>query len=264
MNNPTQFPDLNELLNDFAATHQDILGDNLIGVYLQGSAAVGDMDIYSDVDFIVVIDHPLNEHELADLQQMTTRFYDRKDENHWAEHLEGSYFPIDVLQTTDQLSTKLIYNDNGSSELEWDTHCNTVVVRWCLREYGIALVGPAADTLLDPIPADLLRDEVRAVMVDWGEEILARDDDMNCFYQQFISVSYCRMLHTLATGRVYSKPAGIDWARENLDSKWAGLFAQITAERNDSSVLAHEKADPADIQHTLDFVTYACDQIEKL
>ncbi|MFK7800246.1 MAG: nucleotidyltransferase domain-containing protein [Anaerolineae bacterium] len=262
MKNPAQFPDLNELLNDFTAAHQEILGDNLIGVYLQGSAAVGDMDVYSDVDFIVVIDHPLNEHELADLQQITTRFFDRRNENHWAEHLEGSYFPIDVLQAIDQPEVKLIFNDNGSPELNWDTHCNTLVVRWCLREYGIALVGPAADTLLDPIPADLLKDEIREVMVDWGEGILARGHDMNCFYQQFVPASYCRMLHTLATGRVYSKPDGIAWARENLEPGWADLFDQITAERDDGSVLAHKRAEPADAQRTLDFIEYACSQIE--
>lgn len=262
MKNPTQFADLNELMSDCKIAHQEILGDNLIGVYLQGSAAVGDMDIYSDVDFIVVIDHPLNEHELADLQQMTTRFYDRKSENHWAEHLEGSYFPIDVLQATDQSETKLIFNDNGSPELNWDTHCNTFVVRWCLREYGIALHGPAANTLLDPISINLLKEEVRLDMVEWGKSVLEHEGEMSCFYQQFIPASYCRMLHTLATGRINSKPAGIAWARENLDPSWASLFDQISADRNDSSVLARSIADPADTQRTLDFVRYAFNQIE--
>jgi predicted nucleotidyltransferase len=254
---PTQFSDLNDLLNDFVVSHQELLDDNLIGIYLQGSAAVGDMDVFSDVDFIVVTGKDLNEYELADLQKMHSDFYDRKSQNHWAEHFEGSYFSKDVLRRTDQLDVKLAYIDNGSSLLEWDIHCNTLVVRWCLREFGIALVGPSPDSLVDPVPADLLKAEIQQVMAEWGEEIFARGTNSSRFYQPFITISYCRMLHTLTTGRIHSKPAGVAWALENLDPEWADLFYQVTAERGDSSERARQSADPTDMQRTLEFVAYA-------
>ena len=255
---PTQFPELNNLIPDFVASHREILGHNMIGFYLQGSAAVGDMDEHSDVDFIVVTERNLNHIEMADLQKMHTDFFDRTAENQWAEHFEGSYFPIDVLQTFDQPETKLVYIDNGSSTLEMNTHCNTLVVRWCLREMGVTLAGPDPETLLDPIPIDQMKDEVKKVMFDWEGWIY---DDMemysNRFFQTFIVLTYSRMLQTLATGQVFSKPAGVQWAVENLDEEWHDLITSAHAVRDDAAINVYTPADPAVLNRTLEFVTYA-------
>jgi predicted nucleotidyltransferase len=52
---PSRFTDLNELLGQFVARVERILGDNFLGAYLQGSLALGDADMYSDCDFLIVI-----------------------------------------------------------------------------------------------------------------------------------------------------------------------------------------------------------------
>ena len=54
---PTRFSDLNQLLTDLTTSVRLRLGDNFVGVYLQGSFAVGDADEDSDVDFMVAIVH---------------------------------------------------------------------------------------------------------------------------------------------------------------------------------------------------------------
>jgi hypothetical protein len=46
------------------------------------------------------------------------------------------------------------YLDNGSVTLILDSHCDTQVRRWIVRERGIALIGPAPATLIDPIGPD--------------------------------------------------------------------------------------------------------------
>ena len=54
---PTPISDLNAVLQELVTSSQAILGANLVGVYLQGSFAMGDWDEHSDVDFLIAIDH---------------------------------------------------------------------------------------------------------------------------------------------------------------------------------------------------------------
>lgn len=90
---------------------------------------------------------------------------------------------------------------------------------------GVALAGPSPATLVDPIPVGMLRQEILEVMNVWGQEILAKPERYNNrFYQTFIVLSYCRMLHSLHTGTVGSKGAGAEWAKSTLDPAWAGLM----------------------------------------
>jgi predicted nucleotidyltransferase len=52
---PTPYPELNRVLKALVEGIQSILKDNFVGAYLQGSFAVGDFDIHSDVDFIALL-----------------------------------------------------------------------------------------------------------------------------------------------------------------------------------------------------------------
>ena len=232
---------------------QSILGGNFIGAYLQGSFAVGDFDHHSDVDWIIVTHQELFGDWLQALQGMHERIFNL--DCAWAQHLEGSYFPKDLLRRPPAPDERLWYLDNGSRELIRSEHCNTLVVRWQLREHGIALAGPPARTLVDPVPAGALRQEIYAVMHDWGREILADPEHFNnCFYQGFIVLSYCRMLHSLHTGEVRSKRSGAEWAKANLDVCWAGLIDRAWETRPNPEVSVRQPADPGDMASTLEFL----------
>ena len=253
---PTPDPALNDVLRELVTSVQAILGDNFIATYLQGSFAAGDWDIFSDVDFLIAINHEVSESHLTALQSMHARIYDL--DSNWAKHLEGSYFPKELLRIADPSRSSLLYLDNTSRELIRSDHDNTRVVRWVTREYGIALAGPDAHELIDPVTASDLRQEVLVTMRDWAQQILASSDQMNNrWYQPFAVLSYCRMLHTLKTGRVGSKPAGARWALNALDSRWADLIKRAWEERPNPSLKVREQADPIDFMRTLDFINYA-------
>jgi hypothetical protein len=253
---PTPDTALNDVLRELVTSVQAILVDNFIAAYLQGSFAVGDWDIDSDVDFLIAVDHEVSEPDLAALQSMHARIYDQ--DSNWAKHLEGSYFPKELLRSADPSKSSLLYLDNTSRELIKSDHDNTRVVRWVTREYGIALAGPDAHQLIDPVTANELREEVRMTMRDWAQQIFAHPERMdNRWYQPFAVLSYCRMLHTLATGRIGSKPAGAWWALNELDSRWADLIKRAREDRPNPSLKVREKADPIDFTLTLDFIKYA-------
>lgn len=259
---PTPYAGLNVVLDELVSSVQGTMGDTFIGAYLQGSFAVGDFDEHSDVDFIVVLRDELTDTQVARLQAVHGRIHDLEWE--WAEHLEGSYFRADVLRHYDQRTRPLWYLNHGSRSLVRSDHCNTAVVRWVVREHGIALAGPPPAALVDPIPADVLRQEIRATIRDWGREILDHPQQFNNrFYQGYIVLNYARMLHDLIVARPSSKRTGAEWAKVTLDSAWSGLIDRAWDGRPNPAVAVREPANPADFERTLEFVRVVIGESER-
>ena len=129
---PTSYPELNNVLRVLIDSAQEILRNNFVGAYLQGSFAVGDFDLHSDVDFIIVIKEELSDNQIHALQVMHERVYCL--DSRWAQHLEGSYFPKGVLRHHSQRGRKLWYLDNGACALIKSAHCNTMsFVGWFVK-----------------------------------------------------------------------------------------------------------------------------------
>lgn len=253
---PTPDQEPNAVLQELVTRVQEILKDNLVAVYLQGSFAVGDWDNDSDVDFTMVTGHDLSDADVSALQAMHARIFRMK--SGWAQHLEGSYFPKDLLKSSDPSKTKLWYLDNAHDQMILSDHDNTLVVRWVVREHGLPLLGPDPRELIDPVSADDLKREVSATMRDWAEEIFTGKYQLdNRWAQPFAVLSYCRMLHTLQTGKIKSKRAAAQWAGNALDNRWAGLIQRAWEERPNPSLKVRQAADPDEVNRTLEFIHYS-------
>ncbi len=208
---PTAFPELNAVLRELTTRARGILGANFVGAYLQGSFAVGDADMQSDCDFLIPVRGPITAEQEAGLRAMHDEFPTRPE--HWAQHLEGSYPPVDELRTLRALGRDWLYIDHGWREMQWSTHCNTEVVRWSLRECGITLAGPDPRTLVDEVPADALRARMRASAETFLDDLFSWTSLDLAWSQRYAVTTLCRILHTLHTGRVMSKKAALLWAR---------------------------------------------------
>ena len=263
-NEYTPLPELNDVLAALVAGQRAILGEQLVGVYLQGSFAAGGWDQSSDVDWVAAIREPLTDAQVAQLQTLAERLFALPAT--WAQHLEGSYITVEALRRLGDTPQQHWYLDNGSVVMERSDHDNTLVVRWTLREHGVALDGPPIATLVDPVDADDLRREVRAVFRDWAADFTANPPRINSrWYQQFVVISYCRMLQTMQEGGVYSKPAGVAWGLAHLDPAWHALIQRAWQERQeDIWAKVRQPADPQEVQRTLDFVAYAIALADRL
>ena len=258
---PTPYPELNNVLSKLVTSVQRVLGDNFVGAYLQGSFAVGDFDAHSDVDFIVVTEKEVSSEHVQRLQEVHDQIY--RLNSSWAQHLEGSNFPKEVLLYNNQIDKPLWYLDNGSRVLIQSAHCNTILVRCVVREKGVTLIGPPPVTLVEPIPVETLRKDIMATVHDWGQEIAANPEHFNNrFCQSFIVLNYCRMLHDLVRGVPGSKRAGAEWAKINLDPSWLGLIDRTWAGRPTPEIPQH--VDPKDFKDTLKFVAYCRDKANGL
>jgi predicted nucleotidyltransferase len=249
----TPYPELDAVLRELVSSVRQILRDNFVGAYLQGSLAVGDFDEHSDVDFIIAIDREISDSRLCDLRSMHKRIFNLEDE--WARHLEGSYFPTRILRDYKQSGRDLWYLDNGSNMLVKSDHCNKVVVRWILRKKGMVLSGPDPSSLIDPIPVNVLRRAILKSINESGHEILSNQEPYNNrFYQTLIVLQYCRKLHDLHTGTVGSKRSGAEWAKRNLNQSWADLIDRAWDGRPNPAYSVRQRADNADFERTLKFV----------
>jgi hypothetical protein len=284
MHEPTPFEGLNAVLAHLTGEVRRILGDNLVGLYLQGSFAVGDADEHSDCDFMAVIARDLTADERAALQALHAAIHDLPHEP-WRHRLEGSYAPADIIRRlTDEPRDPpgeprgpdwgdagmggaparrypFVYLDHAAKTLIRSEHDNSQVVRWSLREKGVTLFGPPPKSLIDPVSPDMLRTEIRATM-DLAWDLGLEPMSLKA-WQAFWVGLYCRMLHTMATGQVWSKKAGAAWAQKHLDPKWGPLIARAQAIKEGDRAVAMEPADPDDVGATRAFVAYVMEKADQ-
>jgi predicted nucleotidyltransferase len=264
------YRELRGVLEAFVDQTSAALGDTLVGIYLVGSVASGDFDLDSDVDFLVVTNTDLTEADMKPLQDIQTTIHDL--DCYPARHLEGSYISISDLNNASVVGQKkLYYFDNSSTTYEESIHDNQWHVRWILRERGITLVGPKPATILRSIPHHELSNEIKATMLQvkgfFEDEINRPLGFFNSrFGQSFTVLTYCRMLHTLHTGTVQSKKAGMKWAKGFVDPNWVKLIDQAWKEREGVrfGVKIGQRTESSLLYETLEFMKYAVAQMDNI
>ncbi len=250
---PTQFPELNTLLDELTERTSGILGDNFVGAYLQGSFAVGDADLFSDCDFLIPVHGPITPEQEARLRALHDEIPTRG--GFWTHHLEGSYPVADELRTLDALGRDWLYIDHGWRELQWSTHCNNEVTRWSLRECRVTLAGPDPRTLVDEVTPAVLRERMRRYAAEFLPALCTWISFDIAWAQRYAVASYCRILHTLDCGRVTSKRAAMWWAKETLDPGWSTLIQQALDDRP-LGFDPDQRPRPGSIEQTLAFAAY--------
>jgi predicted nucleotidyltransferase len=265
----TPYPELDIVLTGHVNRIKEALEIDFIGAYLQGSLAIGDFDMTSDVDFIVVTRKDLSEDRVNLVQKVHNGTYGQN--NRWVRRLEYSFFALKTIKTPSSPyrrgvpdtseERKLWYFDNGHQTISRSDHCNTLVTRWTIRERGKTVLGPDPKTLIDPIdPADLKR-EIKDTLIGWGSDVIEDPGPYeNRFYQAYLVLNFARMLQDLNEGRVTSKLQGARWAKKTLDPKWRDLIDHCWQDRQDPNISVSQRSDPKIYAQSIDFVRYAVDQ----
>lgn len=232
----TGFPDLDEVLRDLCSGVERALGatgaagSTLVGVYLQGSFALGDADIHSDVDFLVVVTDVLDPQQEQEIRALHRGL--ATDGRHWSGHLEGSYAPAGQLRRYDPARPPWLYVNNGASEMVLDKHDNSAVVRWTLRRKGVALVGPPPVTLVDELPGGSLAAGTRVTLGEWRAFVEGEPDALDNAWEQTHAVTqHCRFLFAVERDAVASKPQAVTWAIDRVGPRWRGLLEQARVDR---------------------------------
>ncbi len=257
--NHTPYADVNDILSRLFANVQEVLGDQLTGMYLHGSLANGGFDDYSDIDVIVTTKENITEQMFSTLAAMHIEI--AKLDSPWAVQMEVAYIPQDSLRSSDPNELRYPHLDRGNGEvLHWmAAESDWNIYRYILRERGIVITGPAPKTLIDPVSPHDLRMAVAKGVPVWFNPILQDPSELNKRgLQSFYVLSICRMLYTLKHGEILPKAAAAHWALEHLDGKWNPLIEHALTGRQNPDL----DSDRQDVHGTLDMMRDLLAQIK--
>lgn len=195
---------------EVASRLREVVGDNLVGVYLHGSAALGDFSRdQSDIDVVAV-----TEQSVSDEQRRAV-----------ADKLSSKSLPVPVRELEFHLVTRKAMSDNpdapafelhlvsarSGADRVIDGHDRPgdpdLVMHFAvLAEHGQALLGPPASEVFPAISREKL---IRALTgeLEWAREHASPT------YQV---LNAARAWQFLESGAIGSKTEGGEWARERV------------------------------------------------
>ncbi len=221
MKQATPYTEINHILHEILTGTQTILGDDFVGMYLDGSLATGDFDYEtSDIDFVVATAVSPSPEQFDELVAMHGRI--GKMDTKWAIELEGAYIPLDSLRRYDPAHATHPYIDRGESNLRWEhLEMDWIIHRYVLHKQGIALAGPPIQSLIDPVSAAELRQATWELLGFWWVPMITNPTKLqHDGYRTYAIMTMCRMLYTLQMGDVVSKPAAAHWVLATQDNRW--------------------------------------------
>lgn len=255
---PELYSDVNMVLTELHAGVQSVLGEELIGMYLDGSMASGDFDRDSDIDFVVVTYEEISDEQFSALRSLHERIATL--DSPFAIELEGTYISQAALRRFDPALAWHPNIQRGKPEqLEWERYDDDwwLVHLVILRERGLTLLGPAPQTLVDPVSSNALKRAMLKRLNGWAAGILENPTLIHTRgYQSYVVLSLCRILYTLEFGTIASKPVAARWAREALDARWRPLIDRTWESRHNPAL----NASAEDVNETLEFIRFTLER----
>jgi len=242
-------PSDREQVGEVVDLARSVFGEAAIAVYLFGSAVRGRLRPSSDLDLLLALDGATTRKDrrrLIDGLLARSRSAEAPDRR----HLELSAVVLaDIRPWRYPPALELQYGDWWRSpfmagEEPWTSpNPDLAVILTSVRDDGLALVGPPADELLDPVPrADLAR-ACRDVIPELLPG-LEDDDTRNSL------LTLARIWFTLSTGRIESKDVAAAWALERLPtgagealSLARAAYAGEAVDHWDAPAIEHARAD---------------------
>jgi hypothetical protein len=223
-------------------------------MYLAGSLAVGEFDPRtSDIDLVIVTDEPLSEERIAALQAMHARM--AAGGSPWAMRVEAVYIPAPALRDGAPAGARYPVLERGRALAMEPLESTWSVQRFTLRQHGQAVAGPEPRSLLAAVDPDEMRREGAAIAREWLAQARGDASWLTWFgrrdSQAFVVLTLCRLLYTLETGAVASKPAAARWAQQRLEPRrvptagGCGLIERALAGQKDEAEIAESEVEEA-------------------
>jgi predicted nucleotidyltransferase len=219
-----------EQLDRFLALVRDVLGPDVVGAYLFGSAVLGGLRPESDLDLLVVTTRrttPETKHRLVD--RLLTISGRRTPEGRWRRVELTVVVESEIKPWRYPPSFDFQYGDWLRREFEsgnlapWPTTTNPDLASLITMALlaNTPLLGPSPSDVFDPVPHD---DLLAAILGD--VEGLLRDLDEDT---RNVILTLARIWSTVATGVIRSKDAAADWALARLPEEHREALARARA-----------------------------------
>lgn len=219
----TAIEEVNDMIELLVTEIKKVLDDQIVGMYLHGSLALGDFNPNSsDIDFFVVTDSMLSRDIVDSLEKMHNRI--NTCNNKWVDYLDVSYVPKGLLNSKEPPVEPRPYVSGRNFYLaeygnEW------ILERFVIREYGIVIYGPSPETLICPISSTELQDASLEILNEWWAPMLVNTSRLqDSTYQVYGILTMCRILYMFKHGTLVSKKAAAEWGQSTLNQRWGVLI----------------------------------------
>lgn len=244
-----------ELLQKIKNSYCRILGDNLVGIYIHGSMALGSfMWERSDIDFLAVVKETLSYEQKTILMKELVSF-------HTNANPRGLEMSIVQKQFCEHpiFPTPFDLHFSGGT-LEWyrrepEQYCRNMTgedadlgsYMAVIKQCGIVLYGEPTDSVFGDLPEDIY---LKSVLSDIED---SKESYMEDF--PYHTLNLCRTLAYLEDGIIRSKKSGGEWGLEHLPSEFSALIQSSL----DNYCMGKES--PCDKESTQRFCEYAFKRI---
>ena len=246
---------LTTITEKFTEQSKDILGDNLVGVYLHGSAAMGCYnDEKSDIDLLVVIHNDMSEEEKRRYMDMVVEL------NPYAP-TKGIEFSIVKKSVCKPFVYPTPFELHFSvAHLEWykNNPCDYVLKMngtdkdlaahiTILYHRGICLWGEEIHKVFEAVNTNAYFDSI------WSDIEYAEEDILE--NPVYIILNLCRVLAFKKEKLILSKQEGGKWGLENIPKRYCKLIQQALDE------YASVKTMELDEKEALEYAKYMIENI---
>jgi streptomycin 3"-adenylyltransferase len=221
---------MDTVINSFAERSKEILQDNLIGIYLHGSAVMGCYNpAKSDIDLIAVVKDPMEDSVKRTFMDMVIELNEKGP----AKGIEMSIvkqsvcrpfvYPTPFELHFSAAHTDWYKNDPDDYISKMKGEDKDLAAHFTIIKHrGKCLYGaPIEDTFAD-VPAQDYIDSIRNDIADAEDEIA--DNPM------YLILNLSRVLAFLKDGLVLSKKEGGEWAQENVPERYHSLIRDALTE----------------------------------
>ena len=224
-----------KLINDFAMRSKEILQDNLVGVYLHGSAVMGCFNpLKSDLDFIIVVEKPMSDDVKRTFMDMVIEY----NEFAPAKGIEMSIvlrkvcspfvYPTPFELHFSTAHTKW-YKDNPNDYIcnmkgeDKDLAAHFMI----LTNRGKCIYGDPIDEVFSEVPSEDYMDSIMNDVCDAPNDI--EEDTM------YLILNLARVLAYKEEQLVLSKKEGGEWAIAHLPMEYHSLIEAALNEYSEGS-----------------------------
>ena len=213
-----------DITHPFVEGSKAILGDNLVGVYLHGSAAMGCFNAKkSDVDLIVVVERDVSDEVKRAFMDMAVALNARAPEK----GIEFSVVTRDVCRPFVYPTPFILHF--SVAHLKWysadpadyvkrmnGTDIDLAAHFTVIRARGMCLYGEAIDDVFGEVDPEYYIDSIWNDVKDAGAEIATNPT--------YVILNLCRVLAYLENRLVLSKKEGGAWGLETLPERYRGVI----------------------------------------
>lgn len=244
-------------LDKITKLFKEELSDNLLGIYVHGSLAMGCFNPHkSDIDFLVVVNRKLTPVNNSRIAKLALSLHDDMPNERGIEFtiILETYLKKFVYPTPFEFHYSEYHRENYRTNenylcggFEDKDLASQIVVAY---ERGLTLYGKPLSELYEPIDSQYYLASILHDVEGAAEEIVS--DPPAYLTPMYLTLNLCRVLFFVKEGKIASKREGGEWGLNNLPHKYQQLVEHSLYEYNGETV--NSRVVPQNFKEFIEFM----------